>query len=436
MLTRGATLQNLHTPPRRRAVWLLWGVAIVLAFGALAARMMNFQQLSAEFSGTEWLAEIVWWNVLVPLAGPAFATVGAFIVARHRENAVGWLALLLGGMIAVQDIVWQYAMRTLVLEPGSLPFGTLAGWLANLTAPPMIVLFFSLIFLLFPTGHTASPRWRVAFSVTAGTLVTHTVSGMFASRIGLTVDAREPNPLALGLLTPVADFLHGIIQFVTPLLLLLAIASIFMRWRGARGIERQQLKWIAYLGALLGISLILGIGAGILTGYSYVTVVPFTIAIAAITLGVPVAIGAAILRYRLFDIDVVINRTLVYGALSLVIGAGYASAVLGLQFLFGQFLGGQDLAIVLATLAAVAAVRPVRDRIQRWADRRFYRRKYDTSITLARLSESVREEVDLERLQVGISGIIDETMQPRQISIWLSDSLLVRSEHGRASDGR
>jgi hypothetical protein len=143
------------------------------------------------------------------------------------------------------------------------------------------------------------------------------------------------------------------------------------------------------------------------------------------TLILPVSIGFAILRYRLYDIDLIINRTLVYGTLTIILGTSYAALVLGLQHLFGLFLGGREIAIVIATLLAVAAVRPVRDRIQRAVDRRFFREKYDASNTLMRLRRSIGEEVDLERLERSIVRVVVETLQPDHVSIWVSDSARV-----------
>jgi hypothetical protein len=430
VLTRGATIENLHDAPRPTTIWYLWAGVIALALVALAGRLLNFSLLSEQFSGPEWLAEILWWQILIPLAGPAFATVGALIVSRRPENRVGWLSFGLGGIVVLQDIIWQYAIRALTLEPGSLPFGTVAGLLANISGPPVVVVV-ALILLLFPTGHLVSGRWRVVLWLSVGMLVVNAVSGLFISSVGVTVDATTQNPLAFEPVASVAGVIHGFVQLFIPLPLLLAIVSNVLRWRGARGIERQQLKWIAYVGALMGVGLCAGIGAVLLTGYSYLMLVPFSVAIAAFTIGLPAAVGAAILRYGLLDIDVVINRILVYSGVTIILGAGYFGAVLGLQFLFGRLLGGQDLAIVVATLASVAAVRPVRDRIQRWVDRQFYRRVYDTATMLALLGRSAREEVDLDRLQTIISDTICQSMQPRALWIWLPET---RSSMGLAAN--
>lgn len=417
----------------RLLAWSLFGTAVLLIIVALAFRLWNFQELSEEISGPEWWAEIIWWNVLIPLAAPAFAKAGQSVAPRHPGNPVGWLFLLLGNLIAFQDIVWQYTMRTYILSPGSLPFESVAGILANVTAPVVVILAFALILLLFPTGAVSAPRWRYLYWALLAALGLNLLGGLLTSDIGMTGETPAPNPLALSVVSGIAGTVYNLTQLASPLLLLLAIASVFTRWRASEGVQRQQLKWLAFVAAVSGVSLIIALPVALLTGYSYLTIVPISVAIGGITVGIPAAMGVSILRYRLFDIDLVINRALVYVSLTLLLASGYAVSVLVLQRLFGRFLGGEDIAIVVATLLAVAAVRPGRNRIQQAVDRHFFRQKYDASRTLARLGRSIQDEVELDRLQRAMANVIDETMRPRTISIWLSEPA-VTAEPGRARD--
>src|SRR5215218_7763736 len=230
-----------------------------------------------------------------------------------------------------------------------------------------------------------------------------------------------PNPLGiegLGALTGAAGALGF---FATPVMLLASVASVIVRWRRGGDIEREQLKWLVYVAIIVAASFVGGLASALYFGEgSYVGFLAFTSGIVGLTVGVPVAIGVAILRYRLYDIDLLINRTLVYGSLTATLALVYVASVVSLQALL-RVLPGQEstLAIVASTLAIAALFNPLRRRVQGFVDRRFYRRKYDARKILAAFNARLREETDLGILREDLIGVVKDTMQPVHVSLWL-----------------
>ena len=200
-------------------------------------------------------------------------------------------------------------------------------------------------------------------------------------------------------------------------MLLLALASIVLRFRRSRGVERLQLKWVASAGSVM----VAGFFLAFVSGQTVISDIGFVTGVVGFVL-LPIAVGVAILRYRLFDIDRVISKTLVYAALSLVLGAAYVGLVLGGQALFSSFAGGSNLAIAASTLVVAALFLPVRSRVQRFVDRRFYRRRYDAQRTLEGFGARLREQVDLGTLEHDLRGVVTETMQPAHASVWLREA--------------
>jgi MFS family permease len=219
--------------------------------------------------------------------------------------------------------------------------------------------------------------------------------------------------------------LSSITFWVALFALLQAFISIVLRWRRARDNERQQLKWLAYICAISAVTGLLAFGSGLLPISPYTGVLIGTVSIAGLTLGIPIAIGIAMLRHQLYDIDVIINRTLVYGSLTVSLALIYFGLVIAFQALV-QGITGQvslpPLAIVASTLAIAALFQPLRKRIQAIIDRRFYRRKYDAARILEAFSASLRHEVDLNQLNEQLVAIVQETMQPAHVSLWLRAS--------------
>jgi hypothetical protein len=402
----------------RTAAWSLWGLVMVVFVAGLVLRLWNGSALTASLEGADYLSEILLWDVLVPAAIPAYATVGAVVASRRPGNWIGWLCLALGGFIAIVEATWEYAARTFEVAPGSLPAGVFAAWIAYVLQPLML-LPFPLILLLFPEGRLPSRRWRLV--VWAAVVIPGI--GALGAAIGQSLNAglkeEVPNPTAIASLGVVAEIAEN--SFLAwPILILPAVASVFVRWRRAGGNERQQLKWLAYAGAIIGAGVVGGVASAYVSGVTYLTVFTIGVGVAGITIGIPVAIGTAMLMHSLYDVDVLINRTLVYGALTASLAAVYLGSVVGLQSLFRALSGeGSQLAVVASTLAIAALFNPLRRRIQSFIDRRFYRRKYDAAQTLQTFSAKLRDETDLEALNDDLVSVVRETMQPTHASLWL-----------------
>ena len=347
---------------------------------------------------------------LVPMS-LTFATVGALIAARHPGNPIGWLCGAFSLVVAVTHAGNQYAQYALVAAPGSLPGGDWAAWLA-VWPIELTILLPVLVFLLFPHGQLLSPRWRplVWLAVATSTLAAAASALSTVNFPNNVPFARHPMALIDADSVRLA---YGALQMVELGVLLLAGVSLVVRLGRARGQERQQLKWFTYVSA---------VGALAITGAVFVTDEPVIVAVFWFP-AVAVAIGVAIFKYRLYDIDRIINRTLVYGLLTALLGAAYA----GLVLVLGQVFGGvtsdpPSWAVAGATLAVAAVFRPARRRIQTVVDRRFNRRRHDAAQTIAAFSTRLRDQVDLDTLSTELLAVVDQTMEPTQVSVWLRPS--------------
>ena len=396
----------------RAAGWLapsLWALVVVLA-----ALMVLFYLLSLSAWGEVPDRPPPWFVPMMALMLVSFSTVGTVITARRPDNAVGWSFSVISLALGITFAGQFYADYTLVAAPGSLPRGAIAVWLSLWTPVPALIAatFFC---LLFPDGRPLSRRWRWVgrLALVGGVLL---VLGL--SLAPGTLDERNypgaRNPVGIegaGLL------LEGITTVGTGLTLvalLFAVVSMIMRFRRSSGVERQQLKWIVYAGAAAagGFALTLFLSGPLANAV-------FAIAFLAF-IGVPVAAGVAIMRYRLYEIDTLINRTLVYALLTAILAAVYFGAVILLQRVLVVLTGEKStLAVVASTLLIAALFNPLRRRIQGFIDRRFYRRKYDARKTLEAFSARLRDETDLEALNDELVGVVRETMQPTHISFWL-----------------
>ena len=352
--------------------------------------------------------QIAW---LFGLWGLAYLFVGGLVTARRPENAVGWLMLGLGLLLSLAILLGQYAGYALLRDP-SLPLGIEAAWVTSWLYDP-ILCGVILMFLLFPHGHAEGPvrTWTARVCIAAGLLET----------LGLMV-LPEPmdgfgdvmNPFAVPSLDPLVQLAINGAGTVLAGTFVIALVSVVVRLRASRGQERQQLKWIAY-GMLL---LILALAINTLPlgfGDSWVGL----FAIVAGLLAVPVSMAVAILRHRLYDIDVVIKRTLVYGAVTAVLVATYLVLVLALRAVLTPVTGESDLAVAGSTLAVAALFRPLRNRIQKVVDQRFYRRRYDATLTLEAFAGRMRRQVDLEAVGSDLRGTVLGTVQPQTVSLWL-----------------
>jgi hypothetical protein len=379
-------------------------------------------------------------NFLVILLGPSgegdlffvavggYAFVGALVASRQPANAVGWILLAIGialtlGTLADANLLSKTA-----------PARGLSGWLSEWVWYVWLTLAGVFLPQLFPTGRPLSPRWRPVLWLGAAALVLSVVGQAFEPG-RMDVDSPVPvdNPFGIG--GPVGDAMPVLSRagdVLAAFAFALAATSLVLRFRRSRGIERQQLKWFAFIGMLAATGLALAM-AQVLFGaqpgddveggwLEVVGAIGWSLALGAIVLGIPIATGMAILRHRLYDIDVVINRTLVYGALTATLAASYLGSVLLLQLALSPLTEDSGLAIAGSTLAVAALFRPARARIQELVDRRFYRSKYDAAHTIEQFGARLRDEVELNSLSAELRGVVKETMQPAHVSLWLREA--------------
>jgi hypothetical protein len=422
-VTEGAKerLRGVGGTSHRAAPWLAWSLwALTVTLTALSLLLLV---LNLSYPNTHIFD---WWlgNALVVID----VTVGAIVASRRPENPVGWLLCLSGVAIGTSSFTSQYAIYSLLARPGSLPAGEAAAWIASWLLPIMIGLTLFYL-LLFPTGRLPSRRWRWLAWLTVAFVVVGVVLSAFSA--GALMGALGPirNPLGIEGFTSVYKVL---LYTISPLLHGAAALSVFVRLRHAVGVERQQIKWFAYSAAIFAIGVVL-----IVITLAIDTPLWFERAALAYSTvageAVPIAIGIAILRYRLYDIDLLINRTLVYGSLTLLLALVYFGGVTATQAIF-RTLSGQEqqpqLAIVVSTLVIAALFNPLRGRIQAFIDRRFYRKKYDAAKTLEAFSFRLREETDLQALNGELTRVVRETMQPSHVSLWLRRDTAPRSSRG------
>jgi hypothetical protein len=339
----------------------------------------------------------------------AFGAVGALLGHRRPENSIGWLFLLAGLAWSLSFACAEYAVAALYPEDSSLPYGETTVWLATWAPIVGYAVPVALVFLLFPDGRPLSPRWRpIVWLATLGVVLS---TASFAVSPGTLEEPFErfENPYGMETLSDVLGLIGWPLVIASPLV---GLVALLLRLRHARGDEREQVKWI--LSAFVLLAALLGVA-----GTLFDNVRGAELVLSAGIVGVPVTTAVAILRHRLYEIDLIIRRTLVYGVLSALLAGLYFGIVLTLQTVFSSFTGGSDLAIAISTLAVAALFRPVRSRIQALVDRRFYRAKYDAQRTLEVFSARLRDEIDLDTLAAELRGVVQETMQPAHVSLWL-----------------
>jgi hypothetical protein len=400
-----------HTMHAHRVAWASWGICVVLALPTLVLLALGAGKHTPAddfgLSGLGGLAFLV--------ATLAFATTGALIASRVGENPIGWIFCVTGFLLAVGNLPYQYADYTLYVSPGSLPGGAAAAVAQNLTFTPCFGLLGASL-LLFPDGRLPSPRWRPALGVAlAGSVL---VSAGYALRSGR-LDApfeSVSNPFGVGSFA-LMNTVSSLGWMLMAAGVALAGVATVQRLRRSRDQERQQLKWIGLAGAVAGAVMVVN-AASFFAGVQGIDQLRLVI-VGLACAGFPVAAGTAILRYRLYDIDVVINRALVYGALTATLAVTYLASVLVLQLALAGITQGSGFAVAASTLAAAGLFRPARARIQAAVDRRFYRRRYDARRTLEDFGTRLRDEVDLDALSAELRRVVGDTMQPAHVSLWL-----------------
>ena len=400
----------MTTRAGRRAALAMLGVFVASASSTLmlAAANANLSAQSGAFL----------------FAFAAFMVVGALVVARRPENPVGWLFSAVGLLFVTGWLAQEYAEYTYVTSPGSLPAGILAAWYAGWYWFPLIGSALVFPLLLFPTGRPPSPRWKPVLWVAVLAVAGITVLAMLKPVLDLQdVDYEVPNPIGVASVGNLEETVIGNAFFFLLLATLVAaFVSLVFRFRRSSGEERQQLKWFTYGGALVVVSPMSDLLPITVEAPDFLTVLFLAVP--------PVAAGIAVLKYRLYDIDIIIRRTLIYGTLTATLALAYFGSVVVLQTLLRPLVGTEtQLATVASTLASVALFHPLRRRIQAVIDRRFYRRKYDAQQTLLAFGERLRDETDLQQLLSGIVEVAQGTLQPAHVSLWLREGSRRSVEH-------
>jgi hypothetical protein len=354
--------------------------------------------------------------VSFPLAMTASALVGGLVASRRPENPIGWF--FLGGAVCFAFVTFAYGYVTYgsLNAPGVLPGALAMAWLLSWMSVPGVMLLLVFVPLYFPDGRLVSPRWRWLVRLAVFFCVSEVVHSALSP--GEMQDSGIANPLGIETLRPVFDLYETLVFALYFTLLFVSAASLVVRFRRSGSVERQQIKWLAL--ATLAIPVWFLTNAPIQAVAPNLFLVVDSLVVSAL---IPVAAGIAILRYRLYDIDVIINRTLVYGALTASLALVYFGGIAVLQGLFRALGGGESqLAVVASTLVIAALFGPLRRRIQALIDRRFYRRKYDAARTLETLSARLRDETDLDRLGGDLVAVVRDTVQPERVSLWLRET--------------
>jgi hypothetical protein len=419
----------------RATSWLAWCLWLLCV--ALISFALLFYFLASPTTPTDTPPALAAFLRALSLA---FPTVGALVASRRPENPIGWIFCVTGLLYGVQAFASGYATYALLGQSGSLPGGELMAWISGWIGVPILPLAGALLVLLFPNGKLLSRKWQpVVWIAACGSAMLALAAALDPGSLlfQLTFD----NPLGfggdIGKLGPsessplfdqpslagsadtninaggVVEILVRVGFFFVLVSWLFSVAAMITRMDQARGPERQQLKWFVYTVALL----VVGFLAALL-GFGQHSVA-WNIGIAAFNF-LPIAAGIAILRYRLYDIDVVINRTLVYGVLTAALALVYVGSIVLFQGLLRALTGEtSQLAVVASTLAIAALFVPLRRRVQAFIDRRFYRRKYDIATTLQAFNVRLRNDVDLDSVADDLVEVVRETMQPAHVSLWL-----------------
>jgi hypothetical protein len=401
----------------RRWTWVAWSMLVIFLVGVgvglpLMVANGDFQQDPAQ-------------QASLLLAFTAFMVMGAVLVAHRPGNVIGWIFSAVGLLTGTGLFAWQYAEYAYLTRGSPLPGAMLGAWYNNWFWYPTVTLSTVFTLLVFPTGRLLSARWRPVAWLTAAITAMVVVLSALAPTLNLGERTKLHNPVGLAAIpNPERGALGSVLFGLLPVCTAAAVVSLVLRFRRSQGVERQQLKWFTFAGVLL-------------FAWSVVDPVLPEVALLQLVYGltialVPVAAGIAVLRYRLYDIDRLINRTLVYGLLTALLGGVYASVVLVLGQLLGQ---DSSLAVAGATLAVAALFQPARRRIQQVVDRRFNRRRYDAAKTIEAFSARLRDEIDLDTLAAELLAVVDQTMQPTRLSLWLRPfpGRVVESWHRPAS---
>jgi hypothetical protein len=411
-----ATADNRGPDQRRRvgkmrqrtAAWLAWSLCVLsLALTALSLLLLTLTVFHPD-------APINYYWLETTVIAASYSTVGAIVAPRLRESPIGWLFCAIGLSFGVVHFSAEYAIYALLARPGSLPGGEASVWIWSWVWVPAIGLVVFLD-LLFPDGRLPSARWRWFARFTIAAVLVGALLAAFSPGPILQLPLR--NPLGIEGMPNV----YRIVEAFMYALVVVGVSSMLLRLRRVGWIERQQIKWFAYATAVAISGIILKNTIFPVVGETWVWWAGFVLTVVGLA-GSPIGMGVAVLRYRLYNIDLLINRTLVYGALTAMLAVVYFGGVATTQAIFRALTGQEhqpQLAVVVSTLVIAALFIPLRRRIQAFIDRRFYRRKYDARKTLEAFSAKLRDETDLDALSDDLVGVVRETMQPAHVSLWL-----------------
>ena len=407
----------------RAAFWLAWSLAGLSVAMFLASVALWVLARGARIP-SNWGVDLTLGNILGGGAFLAFPLVGALIVSRRPRNPVGWICLSDGLFWTTSGLLDYYGPYGFA-SPGSLPFPVVMAGINDWLWVPAVGLLGTYLLLLFPDGRLPSRRWR-PLAWLSGAVIVSLIFGVMLAPGPMDTLEGVRNPFGLEGQRWVTVAAYAVLPLL-PLCMLASGLSLVLRFRRSTGEERQQIKWIAFAASMVVTLYLVAMIASFIhpsdawsTAGSVLWLNLLTIAALLSFITIPLAVGFAMLRYRLYDIDVLINRALVYGSLTATLVAVYDGGVVFLQYVFRTLTGeGSQLAIVASTLALAALFHPLRRRIQGFIDRRFYRRKYDARKILEAFSARLRDETDLEALNTELMGVVRESMQPAHVSLWL-----------------
>jgi hypothetical protein len=417
---------------RRAVAWLAWslaGLTLVTAVASVALEILT--PAAQEEASSSFVLSRTVIDLLVGVPFLAFPLVGALIASRRPHNPIGWILLADGLLWMLIDTFDYYSVYGMA-QPGSLPFPVAIAALNNWLWVPTVGLLGTYLLLLFPDGELPSKRWRPLAWLSGVVIVMLSITGLFAAEPLQNLEGVQ-NPFGLEG-QPWVAAVGWVVLPLLPLCMLASAVSLVLRYRRSSGEVRQQIKWIAFAASFMGVLYLGIIGAGTVIWVVSGPQTPITLGERSLWgallenvmvmsfAGVPVAMGFAVLKYRLYEIDLIINRTLVYGVLTATLVAVYFGSVATTQAIFRALTDQQQqpqLAIVVSTLVIAALFTPLRRRIQGFIDRRFYRSKYDAKKTLETFSAKLRDEMDLDALSDDLTSVVRETMQPAHVSLWL-----------------
>jgi hypothetical protein len=409
-----ASLAGAEEMTRRSAARLAWGLFVVFLGAGVGGLVLQSSNGTGKID-----------DQILAASFTVIAAVGALIASRVPTNAIGWMLLTVAALPALGFLAEEYA-RYAVSRPGSLPGATAIVWVSTWAWIPSVGVLGTFLLLLFPNGRLPSFRWRPVAWLAGISMAVIFVGSAFAP--GPADQGLPDNPLGI---PGAGGFLSAVTTGALPFLAVataLSLLSLVLRFRRARGEERAQLKWFVFAGVLFAAEIIV---ETLSSEFQILPRVPEGISRFLFPIFVsflPISAAIAILKYRLYDIDLVINRTLVYGLLTALLAAIYVAGVVGLGSVLRALTGQESNALVVAasTLAVAALFRPARRRIQRFIDRHFYRGKYDAARTLETFNAKLREQVDLDSLAGELVGVVRDTMQPSHAFLWLRSPGLER----------